>query len=71
MWEDILSTVGDVLIIYLFEQHFTLIRVKALVFTLTLTKIITNLIYEVSERVDILVQTGIHFRLFTFLKSFE
>ena len=56
--------------LFLFELHFTLVRVKALV--LTLTRIITILIV-VSERVaiDILVQTGIHFRLFTCFKSFE
>ena len=47
----------------LFELHFTLVRVKALVLTLALPIIITILIV-VSERVaiDILVQTGIHFR---------
>ena len=56
----------------LFELHFTLVRVKALVLKLTLTRIMTILIV-VSERVaiDILVQTGIHFRLFTFFESFE
>ena len=58
--------------LFLFELHFTLVRVKALVLTLTLKRIITILIV-VSERVaiDILVQTGIHFRLFTFFESFE
>ena len=57
-------------VLFLFELHFTLVRVKALV--LTLTRIITILIV-VSERVaiDVLVQTGIQFRLFTFFKSFE
>ena len=55
---------------FLFELHFTLVRVRALV--LALTRIITILIV-VSERVaiDILVQTAIHFRLFTFIESFE
>ena len=56
--------------LFLFELHFTLARVKASV--LTLTRIIT-IIIVVSERVaiDILVQTSVHFRLFTFLESFE
>ena len=59
-------------ILFLFELHFTLVRVKALVLTLTLKRIITILIV-LSERVtiDILVRTGIHFRLFTFFESFE
>ena len=58
--------------LFLFELHFTLVRVKALVLTLTLKRIIT-IIIVVSERVaiDILVQAGIHFRLFTFFESFE
>ena len=58
--------------LFLFELYFTLVRVKALVLTLTLKRIITILIV-VSERaaIDILVQTGIHFRLFTFSESFE
>ena len=66
-------TIFQILFRFLFEQHFTLVRVKALVLTLTLTRIITILIV-VSERVaaiHILVQTGIHFRLFTFFESFE
>ena len=60
------------MILILFELHFTLVTVKALVLTLTLTRIITILIV-VSERVaiDILGQTGINFRLFTFFESFE
>ena len=56
--------------LFLFELYFTLLRVKALVLTVTLRRMITILIV-VSERVaiDILVQTGIH--LFTFFESFE
>ena len=58
--------------VFLFELHFTLVTVKALVLTLTLKRIITISI-AVSERVaiDILVQTGMHLRLFTFFESFE
>ena len=46
----------------LFELHFTLVRVKALVLTLALTIIITILIVSERVAIDILVQTGIHFR---------
>ena len=57
-------------IFFLFELHFTFIRVKALVLISINITIITILIV-VSERVaiDILVQTGIRFRLFTFFDT--
>ena len=56
--------------IYLFELHFTLVSIKTLVLTLT---IIITILKVVSEQVAIyvLVQTGIHFRLFTFFEGFE
>ena len=61
---------------FLFELHFTLVRVEALVLTLTLTLTLTRILtilIVVSERVaiDILVQTGIHFRLFTFSRALK